>query len=214
MLDLPDLLDWAAPALTPAFEVWGSPVTWLELVAVVLSVWMVVCNMRVDPWAWPLAIASSLLYGALFVSSRLYGEATLQLFFVAVSAWGWHQWLRGRGDGGAPLRVHRLPPRARRRVAVATLAAWPVLGLLLQQATDSDVPFLDALPTVGSIAGQLLLGRKLIETWPVWVAVNVFSVSLFALKGLWLTVLLYAMFAAMALLGWRQWRARLKFSHG
>jgi nicotinamide mononucleotide transporter len=209
-----DLLGWASAALTPAFEVWGSPVTWLELVAVVLSVWMVVCNMRVDPWAWPLAIASSLLYGVLFASSRLYGEATLQLFFVAVSVWGWHQWLRGRGDGGAPLSVHRLSPYARWWVAASTLAAWPTLGLLLRQATDSDVPYLDALPTVGSIAGQLLLGRKLIETWPVWIAVNVFSIGLFALKGLWLTVALYAVFAAMALLGWSQWRARLERGRG
>ena len=152
--------------------------------------------MRVNPWAWPLAMASSLLYCALFASSRLYGEATLQLFFVAVSVWGWHQWLRGRGDSGGPLRVHRLGRHARWRVAAATLAAWPMLGLLLQQATDSDVPFLDALPTVGSIAGQLLLGRKLIENWPVWLAVNAFSVGLFALKGLWLTVVLYAVFAA------------------
>jgi nicotinamide mononucleotide transporter len=209
-----DLLDWAAPALAAAFEVRGNPVTWLEIVAVVLSVWMVVCNMRVDPLAWPLAITSSLLYCALFASSRLYGEASLQLFFVAVSAWGWYQWQRGRGDGGEPLRVHRLGARTRWRVAAVTLAAWPALGLLLQQVTDSDVPFLDALPTVGSIAGQLLLGRKLIETWPVWLAVNAFSVGLFALKGLWLTVVLYALFAGMALLGWRQWRRRLEFGRG
>jgi nicotinamide mononucleotide transporter len=209
-----DLLNWVAPALTPAFEIWGSPVTGLEIIAVVLSVWMVICNMRVDPLAWPLAITASLLYGVLFATSRLYGEAALQLFFVAVSAWGWHQWLRGRGAGGAPLRVHRLGPDARWRVAAATLAAWPVLGLVLQQATDSDVPFLDALPTVGSIAGQLLLGRKLIENWPVWVAVDVFSVGLFAFKGLWLTVALYALFAVMALLGWRQWRTHLEAGRG
>jgi nicotinamide mononucleotide transporter len=53
-----------------------------------------------------------------------------------------------------------------------TAAAWPLLGLLLHRMTDSDVPFLDALPTVGSVAGQILLGRKLIENWPVWIAVN------------------------------------------
>jgi nicotinamide mononucleotide transporter len=201
-----DLLGWASAALTPAFEVWGSPVTWLELVAVVLSVWMVVCNMRVDPWAWPLAIASSLLYGVLFASSRLYGEATLQLFFVAVSVWGWHQWLRGRGEA---LRVHALGMRAHWMVAGLTLAGWPLLGSALAAGTDSDVPYLDALPTVGSITGQLLLGRKLIENWLVWLAVNALSIALFALKGLWLTVLLYAVFAVLSWAGWRVWRRAL-----
>ena len=57
--------------------------------------------------------------------------------------------------------------------------------------------------------GQLLLGRKLIENWPVWLAVNLVSVGLFAVKGLWLTVLLYAIFAALSVAGWRAW-ARLE----
>lgn len=192
--------------LAAAFEVWGSPITWLEIVAFVLSVWMVVCNMRVDPLAWPLAIVASVMYGLLFASSRLYGEATLQLYFVVVAFWGWHQWLRGQGDNGQPLVVHSLSPRARWRIAALTLAAWPLLGVFLQRYTDTDVPYLDALPTVGSITGQLLLGRKLIENWPVWLAVNLVSVALFAYKALWLTVLLYALFALMSLAGWRAWR--------
>ena len=54
---------------------WGSAVTWLELVAFVLAIVMVVCNIRVDPLGWPLAIASSLLYFLLFWKSRLYGDA-------------------------------------------------------------------------------------------------------------------------------------------
>ena len=67
--------------------------------------------------------------------------------------------------------------------------------------TDTDVPFWDALPTAGSVAGQWLLGRQYVENWPVWVAVNLVSVALFAYKGLWLTVVLYALFTVMALAG-------------
>jgi nicotinamide mononucleotide transporter len=196
----------AQPLLGAAFEIWGSAVTWLEIVAFMLSLWMVVCNMRVDPLAWPLAIAASLLYALLFAASKLYGEASLQLVFVAVSVWGWWQWLRGRSDGGAPLRVHSLSVRHRLIVAALTLLAWPALAQMLARLTDSDVPYLDALPTVGSVAGQLLLGRKLIENWPTWLLVNVFSVGLFAFKSLWLTVLLYAIFAIMSAYGWRAWR--------
>jgi nicotinamide mononucleotide transporter len=207
MLD--PLLRAAQPLLTSAFTLWGSPVTWLEIMALLLALAMVLANMRVNPVGWPLAIASSLLYALLFASSKLYGEAALQLVFVALAAWGWWQWLRGRGGDGTSLRVHTLTPRQRWRAAGATLAAWPLLGLLLLRFTDSDVPFLDALPTIGSVTGQLLLGRKLVENWPVWVAVNIVSVALFATKALWLTALLYAVFAALALAGWRAWAARL-----
>ena len=94
----------------------------------------------------------------------------------------------------------------RGRADASRRARLLLLGLALQRGTDSDVPFLDALPTVGSVAGQLLLGRKLIENWPVWFAVNVVSVVLFAWKALWLTMLVYAVFALLSLLGWRAWR--------
>lgn len=199
------LLQATAPLLAEAFTLWGSPTTWLEVAGVVLSVWMVGCNMRVNPLAWPLAIASSLLYALLFAHSRLYGEAGLQLFFVAVAGWGWWQWLRGRGGDGGALKVHRLTRRQRATVTALTLVAWPALALALARFTDSDVPWLDALPTVGSIAGQLLLGRKLIENWPVWLAVNLVSIALFGVKGLWLTVALYTVFAVLSVAGWRSW---------
>lgn len=205
---LPASAPLLAPFLTPAFTWWGSPVTWLEIVAFVLSIAMVLCNFRVNPWAWPLAIAASALYALLFATSRLYGEASLQLLFIAVALWGWWQWLRGHGADGAPLRVHRLAPQHKAVMAALTLAAWPLLGWLLDHHTDSDVPYLDALPTVASVTGQFLLGRKLVENWPVWLFVNVFSVGLFALKALWLTVLLYAVFAVLSVVGWRVWLRR------
>ena len=195
-----------------AFTLWGSPVTWTEVVAFVLAVWMVVCNWRVDPLAWPLAMASSALYGLLFADYRLYGEASLQVVFITVAVWGWWQWLRGTADDGGALRVRHLDRRRLAGVVGFVLVAWPLLALFLDRFTDSDVPWFDALPTVGSLAGQWLLGRKYVENWPTWIGVNVISVGLFAWKGLWLTVLLYALFVVMAAVGWRAWR-RLARAH-
>lgn len=212
MLDT--LLGLAAPTLTPVVHLLGSPVTGLELVAFAVSLAMVVGNLRVRVWAWPLAIIASACYAVLFAASRLYGEAALQLFFIAVSVWGWWQWWRGDGAHGPAVPVRRLSPLRRQQAALLTLAAWPLLGLLLARATDSDVPYADALPTVASVTGQLLLGAKYIETWPVWLAVNLVSVLLFAFKGLWLTAMLYALFAALSVAGWRAWQRRLETPGG
>ena len=203
------LLDVARPLLAPAVVIWNSPVTWLEIVASVLGVLMVLANLRVKPIGWPLAIASSLLYGLLFADSRLNGEAMLQVFFVVVAGWGWWQWLHARGSDGHALEVLWMTRNVRVVAIAGTLAAWPLLALLLDRGTDSDVPWLDALVTVASITGQILLGRKFIDNWPVWVGVNAVSIGLFAFKGLWLTVLLYAVFLLLAVAGWRAWQQRL-----
>jgi nicotinamide mononucleotide transporter len=200
-----DFLAATAPLLAPAFSLAGSDITWLEIVAVVLSLAMVGCNLRVNPLGWPLAMAASALYGLLFIHHKLYGEATLQLVFIALGAWGWWQWLRGTTAEGDRLAVRVLSQRQRWLALAVTAACWPLLGALLAHATDSDVPYLDALPTVGSLVGMVLLARKWLDNWAVWFAVNLFSVVLFASKGLWLTLALYVVFAVLSVVGWRAW---------
>lgn len=200
------LLQGLQPLFASAFTLWGSPVTWLEIVACVLAIAMVICNMRVNPTGWPLAIVSSLLYFALFWNSKLYGDASLQILFIVVAGWGWWQWLRGSEPDGSALRVRSLGAQGRLVAVAAVLVGWPAIGLFLRRYTDTDVPWWDAFPTAASIVGQWLLGRKYVENWPTWVIVNVVSVALFAYKGLWLTVALYAVFVAMSFVGWRAWR--------
>jgi len=200
------LLQAMQPLFAAAFTLWGAPVTWLEIVAFVLSVVMVVLNIRVNAWAWPLAIISSLLYFALFWSSKLYGDASLQIFFAVVAGWGWWQWLRGTTASGDALKVRELGERGR-WIALAALAlAYPATALFLQHYTDTDVAWGDAFPTAASVLGQWLLGRKYVENWPTWVAVNAVGIGLFAYKHLWLTVVLYAIFFLMSFAGWREWR--------
>ena len=192
-----------------AFSVWGSATTWLEIVAVVIALAMVGCNIREIHWGWPLAIVSSLMYFALFWRSRLYGDAALQIFFAVVALWGWYQWLRGHRADGSVLRVTRLTRRGLALTVVACALLWPVTGFFLKTFTDTDVPWWDAFPTAASLVGQFLLGRKFIENWAVWIAVNIVSVGLFAYKGLWLTVGLYSVFIALSWVGWKEWKRRL-----
>ena len=201
---MPELL------FAPAFTLWGSPTTWLEIVAVVLALWMVWCNIREIHWGWPLAIVSSLLYFLLFWRSKLYGDASLQIFFAVVAFWGWWQWLRGHREDGTPLRVAQLSPTGIATAVAACAVLWPATGLFLKTYTDTDVPWWDAFPTAVSLVGQFLLGRKFVENWIVWIVVNVVSVGLFLFKALWLTAALYLVFIVLSVVGYRAWRAKLK----
>jgi nicotinamide mononucleotide transporter len=195
--------------LEVAFTLFGAAVTWLEVIAFALALGCVVFNVLEIHWAWPLAIAASVLYAWLFFTSRLYGDVAVQTFFVVSSLWGWYQWLFGRRadaqGADVALRIARLGRRRVLAVGLLWLAAWPALGMLLARFTDTDVPFFNAFPTVGSFIGQVLLALKFVETWPVWLIVNVVSVVLYAGKSLWLTALLYVIFGALAVAGWRRW---------
>jgi nicotinamide mononucleotide transporter len=196
----------------PAFTLGHASASRAELLGALLGVWMVHCNMRVNPLAWPLAIASSTLYLLVFWQARLYGDGALQVLFVFVALWGWRQWLSGRDVDGSALRVRHLSTRGRIAALVVFALLWPATGLFLSRATNTDVPWWDAFPTAGSVIGQWLLGRKYVENWTAWTVVNAVAVALFAYKGLWLTVVLYGVFFLMALAGWAAWRRRALFA--
>lgn len=200
---LPDFLQ---PLLAPAFTAWGSPVTWLEIAAFVMGVGMVLFNLRVSPWGWPLAIGSSLAYAVLFADSRLYGQAALQGVFIAVSLWGWWRWLSSAPKDAGAAGIRSLAARQRVAVALCTAALWAAVAEALRRAGSADATGLDALTTAASLTAQALLALKRRETWPMWCVINMLSVLLFALQGLWLTSVLYLVFAVLSVAGWRAWR--------
>ncbi len=199
--------------LQTAFTLLDTAVSWLELLAFVLALANIACNVAEIHWGWPLTIVASLLYAWLFYASKLYGEAGVNLFFALTAVWGWWQWLRGHRAGSHDLlAIERLDSRARLWCLAAYAIAWAGLALLLRTVTDSDVPWADGFVTAGSVIGTLLLGRKFIENWPVWLLVNAASIALFAYKGLHLTTALYAIFLVLALWGWRAWQQRMDAS--
>jgi nicotinamide mononucleotide transporter len=198
---------------SPAFQLFGSPTIWAELIGAVLGIAMVACNIKQIHWGWPLAFVSSLLYFLVFWGSKLYGDGALQIFFAAMAVWGWAQWLRGVRPDGQVLRVQSFSHSSTIKLVAACAILWGATGLFLLKFTTTDVPWWDAFPTALSIVATVLLGRKYIENWPLWIVVNIVGMALFAYKGLWLTVGLYGVFAVMALLGWRAWRKHLLAVH-
>jgi nicotinamide mononucleotide transporter len=177
----------------------------LELISFVLALCNVALNIRQSHWAWLFAIVSSATYGMVFFNSKLYGDMGLQLVFIVVSAWGWYQWLRGAGNG-ARLPVTRLDRRSWALAGAGWLLGFAALAWFLQTYTDTDVPRADGFLTAGSLVGQLLLSRKKLENWHVWIVVDVLYVGLYLYKNLVLTAILYAVFVAMAALGLRAWK--------
>ena len=188
-----------------------DPVEWAGFV---LSLAMVYCNIRQIHWGWLLAIVSSALYGFVFWKSQLFGQAALQLMFIAMAAWGWRQWLQGRSQVQAPtdmqtnelLPVSSLQRHEWLRVGMATLLAWVLCTVILHQLSDSKVLVLDALITALALLGQYLLGRKKIETWWIWLAVNILTIALMVTQDLWLTAFLYFVFAVLSVVGLNTWR--------
>jgi nicotinamide mononucleotide transporter len=180
----------------------------LEGVAVVTGAAGVWLMARENAWGWPLGMVSCAALGVVFLDARLYGDMALQAVYVALDAAGWWWWTRARPPD-APLRVSRACRSVVLGVAAAVAAVTPAMTLLLRRVGDA-APFWDALTTALSLAGQLLLTRKHLESWYAYALANVLYVGLYVARGLHATALLYAFFLAMTATGLVRWRRTLQ----
>ena len=180
----------------------------LEAAAVVLGFLGVWLTVRQDWRCWPVGLVSVLAFAVVFWRARLYGAASLQLLYAGTQLYGWWAWRHG-GERGGALAVGRTP----RRLLVALLAAGAVataaLATALGRFTDAALPLTDAATTSFSLAAQVLLTRKWIENWLIWIAVDTVYVAMYLSQALHLTAALYVAFLVLAVLGWRSWRREL-----
>ena len=180
----------------------------LEWVAAILSAISVYLSARERIWSWPTAIVSVAMYGFIFARSGLYSDAGLQLFFGAISIYGWYEWLHGGPRHG---RLH--VSRATRRVWLAALGFgvvfWLALGALTSRLQGVSLPYLDAGLTTVSIIAQIMMTRKILENWVLWILVDIVYVPMYAYKNLYPTAGLYAVFLVLAVMGYVEWRRSL-----
>lgn len=188
--------------MTVLFTMWGYDVTVIECASVIMAFLAISLGIRGTRWTWPPYFLSSVLYGWLFVEFHLFASAAMQLIFMAAAIWGWFSW--GKEGVQTP---GWLTSAGRIRGAVAFVVLWVLIAPLLK-SIGGAATWGDAFMLVGSIAGQLLMVLKKMETWPVWIAVNTVGAVLYASQGLYFTSLFYAVLILMAIIGWREWSAR------
>ncbi len=206
-MSLASILD---PLQQPLFTLLDTPVSWTEVLGFgsgALCVWLVARQHLAN---WPIGIANNLFFILLFTQAGLYADAGLQLVFIALAAYGWWTWAHGGGPGSSDA----LPVRRTTRTEWVWLGAAGAVGiiaitLLLDRATDSTVPFWDALTTGLSLMATYGQCRKRLESWWLWIAADVVYIPLYAYKELYLTSLLYVGFMALCVLGLRNWRREL-----
>ncbi len=186
-----------------------SHLEWLATLLGIACVWLAA---RRHIWTFPTGIASVTLLGIVVFEARLYSDALLQAFFVAANLYGWREWLRARGAAGE-VRVEMLSGRWRALVTIAIIVATLGWGAAMRFLTDASFPWWDAAIAAASVAAQLLMARRRLENWHLWIAVDLASIPLYLAKGLYLFAGLYLIYLALAIIGLVQWRRALHAEH-
>jgi nicotinamide mononucleotide transporter len=202
--------------LDARLEVAGSAVLWREVVGNVFGLASALLGMRRLVWAWPIGIVGNILLFTVFLGGAfatpqavdLYGQAGRQVFFFAVSLYGWWRWSRTRRQGTAPDAGAVVPRWAttRERVGfvvvavVGTALAYPVLAAL-----GSWGPLPDSWILVGSLLATYGMARGWVEFWLIWIAVDAVGVPLLLQGRFYPSAAMYGVYGLFCAWGFVSW---------
>lgn len=186
----------------------------LELAAVVLAILYLVLAVRESLWCWGAAFVSTAIFLYLFYAARLYMESALQVFYLAMAVYGWTQWRYGGSGGALRLPITRWPWRVHLPAMAAILALSLASGWLLARHTQAVFPYLDSFTSWAAVWSTYLVARKKLENWLYWIVIDSASIYLYLQRDLALTALLFALYVAICVVGYRGWQRRMASAAG
>lgn len=193
-LIMPSFLDTLLAAFPP-----------LELAAALFGLACVWLTIRQNLWCWPTGIICAGLYTIVFFEARLLSDAGLQVIFIVLQIYGWVHWFYGGGQGRNSLPVTDI----RRKEAVLWGAVIVIGTAIVGSVTlqlGAALAYWDSFTTVLSLVAQYLMARKVVQAFLAWMTVDVVAIGIYAVKDLYVTSGLYAVFLCLATAGFVTWR--------
>jgi nicotinamide mononucleotide transporter len=183
---------------------WWQHQSWLEIIGVITGLLCVYLAAKNKILNWPFAIVSVGIYIFIFFNAHLYADMGLQVYFMAMNIYGWYYWShKPANEQKTPVVL--ITKKEIILSIIGVLLFTFFLGSILKY-TPASYPYIDSFCAACSLIAQVLLARKVLENWLIWVFVDVIYVGVYIFKGLDLTALMYAIYIAIALLGYFDWK--------
>lgn len=183
---------------------WWQHQTWLEIIGVVTGLLCVYLAAINNIWNWPFAIISVTIYIFIFFEAKLFADMGLQFYFFVVNLYGWYYWSR------KPATEKKVPvTRISRKEVLLAVPAIIIFTVVLGSAlkyTTASYPYIDSFCTACSLVAQVFLARKILENWLIWIFVDIIYVGVYTYKNLHLTAIMYAVYVAIAIKGYVDWK--------
>lgn len=198
-----------------AFKALGYPVSYVELIGTLFGFISVYFASKANILTWPTGIVNEVFLFMLFFQVQLYADMFLQIYFFVVTLYGWYKWNSKLPDN----KISALGFKTRIILLTTILAGTLMAGFFFSNihlympryfAKPAAFPFADSFVMVASIIATVLLARKKIETWHLWIAVDVVCVGLYFKKEVYFLSLEYFVFLGLASYGLYHWKKQMK----
>lgn len=191
----------------------------MEYFAFITGLLYLILEIRQNSIMWVVGVISAMAYIIVFAESSLFAAMGLQVYYAAVSLYGFYRWRKdkklaanpekeaeGETEGSHGIVYRHIGIRDLLLGVLLFAAIFVSLLTFLRNMTGDPMPLADALATALSIVATWWLSRSYICQWLVWVCVDILSAYLFFSQELYLTAILYLIYTVCALYGFYHWR--------
>lgn len=208
------LLEWLIHGTIP---VPGGELGAREVIGNLFGLASAILGMKRFVWAWPVGLVGNILLFTVFatgelsgaVDDPLWGQAGRQVFFAAVSLYGWWRWSQSRKAGGAADGGAIAPRWAtwseRLQLVVLGVVGYGVAYVLLTQVLGSWGPTTEAWILAGSMLATYGMARGWVEFWLIWILVDIVGVRSLIQAEYYPTAAMYVVYAVFVVIGFFVW---------
>lgn len=188
--------------------------TWLEYVAVfsgVVSVWF---SRKENILVYPTGLINTTFYIYLSIKGSLFGEASVNFYYTAMSIYGWVLWAKKNEQQEHIVHITFSDRRWRLYQVYFFSAFYSAIFFLLtylkKDFAPGAIPWADAFASATAFTGMWLMTKKKTESWYWWIATNIASIPLYFVKHYVFTSVYYLILLIMAVFGLTEWMRRAK----
>jgi nicotinamide mononucleotide transporter len=210
---------------TTFFTILNYPMSYIEFFGTIFSLWSVWLVVRNNVLTWPVGLVGIILFLFLFYQIQLYSDLVEQIFYIGATFYGWFIWLHPKtkreADEHNQLKI-KYNSKNSNIIYIATIVVGTLfLGYTMSKihillphlfSAPASFPYLDAFTTVMSFAATILMAKKKINCWYLWILVDIIGIVLYYNKGTIFLSLLYLIFLILATKGYFDWK-KLYFTY-
>jgi nicotinamide mononucleotide transporter len=172
------------------------------LITGALAVWLLI---KQNIWTWPVGIAYIAASLYIFYSARLYADFAVHIFYLIMSFYGWYYWLKGGNRAESTLPVSRENNQTLLILLAVCAIVVFISGTLFATYTDADLPYWDNTTSILSLLAMWLQSRKKLESWALWLLIDILAVGIYFYKEIYFYSFLYTLYIGMAFMGYIAW---------
>lgn len=177
------------------FRYLGSTIENLAVLTSYICTLLVVFEKRIN---FLFAIVSTILFTLVFIEQKLFSSAILNVFFLFISIYGIYSWKHSKID----TKLNLIPIFF--IITIVTIIPYYYLMIYL----NSSNTILDEAILFLSIFANLLMIKKVIWHWLIWIIVNIISIYVYYKSGLYVVAIQYMYFLINAFLGLYIWKLK------